>query len=621
MSFNNALSGINAAQKDLNVTANNIANVNTTGFKESRAEFADVYANSIFVNAKTQVGNGVATGAVAQQFHQGALQFTNNALDLAIQGNGFFVTSDGLTNLDRTYTRAGAFKLNENSYMVSNSGGYLQGYEINADGTPKAVSITATRPIQIPDRAGEPVQTSQVNASFNLPTTSTPKASGADPLMTSQVNSSFNLDSSADVINPGLAFDPNDSSTYSMQTTTDVYDSLGEKHTITQYFAKDADPANPTQSAVPATWRMYLFQGTTPININDAGTPRQFARINFDTSGTMTGTVPAELKTVPLGTPNPPSAVPGAGINMNGANESQVVEFKFDAVSESASPYKVNQLSQDGIARTYSKFDPKDSTTYSSSTSVVAYDSLGEPHTITQYFVKEADSTDPSKATVPTAWRMYLYEGDKPIDIVGGQATAMATGLSQAPLSARVTFDASGRMQTPTSPEVIKTEPLGTPGAGIITNGADGTQDIELKLGTVTQYASPFEVNQLTQDGSTVGRLTKVEITGDGIISATYSNATTVKVAMVAMAKFANSQGLTQVGDTSWRQSLLSGDALPGTPNSGTFGSIKSSALEQSNVDLTTELVDLITAQRNFQANSRSLEVNSSLQQNILQIR
>lgn len=448
MSFNNALSGINAAQKDLNVTANNIANVNTTGFKESRAEFADVYANSIFVNAKTQVGNGVATGAVAQQFHQGALQFTNNALDLAIQGNGFFVTSDGLSNLDRTYTRSGAFKLNENSYMVSNSGGYLQGYEINSDGTPKAVSINATKPIQIPDKAGEPVQTSKVEAGFNLP---------------------------------------------------------------------------------------------------------------------------SDTKTL---------------MDVNA-----------------------------------SKFDPKDSTTYSSSTSVVTYDSLGEAHTITQYFVKEADATDPTQAAVPTAWRMYLYQDDKPIDIAGGQATTMATGVSQAPLSARVTFDASGKMVTPTTPAVIKTEPLGTPGAGIITNGADGTQDIEFKFGTVTQYSSPFEVSKLTQDGSTVGRLTKVEIGADGIVSATYSNATTVKVAMVAMAKFANSQGLTQVGDTSWRQSLLSGDALPGTPNTGTFGSIKSSALEQSNVDLTTELVDLITAQRNFQANSRSLEVNSSLQQSILQIR
>ncbi|MGY3931316.1 flagellar hook protein FlgE [Aeromonas encheleia] len=452
MSFNNALSGINAAQKDLNVTANNIANVNTTGFKESRAEFADVYANSIFVNAKTQVGNGVATGAVAQQFHQGALQFTNNALDLAIQGNGFFVTSDGMNSLDRTYTRSGAFKLNENSYMVSNSGGYLQGYETNADGTPKAVSISATKPIQIPDKAGEPVQTSQVNAGFNLPSDAKPQAVG------------------------------------------------------------------------------------------------------------------------------------------NGAADA-------------------------------SKFDRTDLNTYSSSTSVIAYDSLGEPHTITQYFVKEADPADTTKAAVPTAWRMYLYKGDQPIDIVGGTATTMATGVSQAPLSAKVTFDASGKMVTPTTPAVIKTEALGTPGAGIITNGADGTQQIEFKFGTVTQYASPFEVNKLTQDGSTVGRLTKVEIGADGIVSATYSNATTVKVAMVAVAKFANSQGLTQIGDTSWRQSMLSGDALPGTPNTGTFGSIKSSALEQSNVDLTTELVDLITAQRNFQANSRSLEVNTSLQQSILQIR
>ncbi|BEE17098.1 MULTISPECIES: flagellar hook protein FlgE [Aeromonas] len=452
MSFNNALSGVNAAQKDLNVTANNIANVNTTGFKESRAEFADVYANSIFVNAKTQVGNGVATGAVAQQFHQGALQFTNNSLDLAIQGNGFFVTSDGLTNLDRTYTRAGAFKLNENSYMVNNQGHYLQGYEINDDGTPKAVSINATKPIQIPDRAGEPVQTSKIEASFNLPSTATPLPAG-------------------------------------------------------------------------------------------------------------------------------------------------------------------------NAAADASTFDPKDSKTYSSSTSVVVYDSLGEPHTITQYFIKEADPADLTKPADPTSWRMYLYEGDKPIDIVGGTAPTMATGLNQAPQGAKIQFGADGKMITPTSPAVITTEALGAGGAGIITNGADPTQQVEIKLGTVTQYASPFEVNKLTQDGSTVGRLTKVEITPDGIVSATYSNATTVKVAMVAMAKFANSQGLTQVGDTSWRESLLSGAALPGTPNSGTFGSIKSSALEQSNVDLTNELVDLITAQRNFQANSRSLEVNSSLQQTILQIR
>lgn len=258
MSFNNALSGVNAAQKDLNVTANNIANVNTMGFKESRAEFADVYANSIFVNAKTQVGNGVATGAVAQQFHQGALQFTNNALDLAIQGNGFFVTSDGLTNLDRTYTRAGAFKLNENSYMVNNQGHYLQGYEINVDGTPKAVSINATKPIQIPDKAGEPIQTSKIEASFNLP-------SKADPLP-----SGFGG-------GPASTFDPKDSKTYSSSTSVVVYDSLGEPHTITQYFVKEADPLNPGKPTTPTSWRMYLYQGDTSIDIVGGAAPTMAA--------------------------------------------------------------------------------------------------------------------------------------------------------------------------------------------------------------------------------------------------------------------------------------------------------------------------------------------------------
>lgn len=433
MSFNNALSGVNAAQKDLNVTANNIANVNTMGFKESRAEFADVYANSIFVNAKTQVGNGVATGAVAQQFHQGALQFTNNALDLAIQGNGFFVTSDGLTNLDRTYTRAGAFKLNENSYMVNNQGHYLQGYEINTDGTPKAVSINATKPIQIPDRAGEPKMTELVEASFNL----------------------------------------------SIESKT---------------------------------------------------------------------------------TPTDPAA-----------------------------------------------FDPTNSATFAHSTSVTIYDSLGAPHVITKYFVRHEDPLVPGTPMTPGTWSMYMYEGDKPIDIASG-APSPGPGI---PTGVQMTFTSGGKLDTTIPPAPIKTVTLGT-AAGIINNGADPTQELEIRLSDVTQYNSPFNVTKLTQDGATVGNLTKVEITPDGIVSATYSNATTLKVAMVALAKFANSQGLTQVGDTSWRQSLLSGDALPGTPNSGTLGSIKSSAVEQSNVDLTSQLVNLITAQRNFQANSRSLEVNSS---------
>ncbi len=431
MSFNIALSGLNAAQKNLDVTANNIANVNTIGFKGSRAEFADVYSSSVFSNAKTTVGNGVQTAAVTQQFYQGALQTTNNALDLAIKGEGFFVTSGDLSSQERTYTRAGAFQVNDSGYVTTAQGQYLQVYQVNEDGTPKAVSLDSTSSLQIPSVAGKPTATTKVNASLNLP------ASG-----------------------------------------------------------NAVDPAN---------------------------------------------------------------------------------------------------------------FDPTDSDTYTSSTSVVIYDSLGDSHTVTQYFMK--DST--AAATNPNTWRLVTYMDDKPVDITGGTGT---------PAGAVLTFDSQGALTTQT-PATIVTEQLGAAGAGIINNGADGTQTFEIDFDNITQYAAAFEVNSLAQNGSTVGQLTNVDIGSNGLVSATYSNGTTVNLGMVAMAKFANPQGLTQIGDTSWKSSLDSGEAVPSVAGVGTVGSVQSSALEASNTDLSSSLVELITAQRNYQANSRALEVNSTLQQTILQIR
>lgn len=436
MSFNIALSGINASQKQLDVTSNNIANVNTTGFKGSRAEFADVYSSSVFANANTQVGNGVQTAAVTQQFSQGALQSTNNALDLAIKGDGFFVTSGGVTDLDKTYTRSGAFQVNDSGYVTTAQGQYLQVYQVNSDGTPKAVSLDSTVPLQIPDQAGKPQQTSTITASLNL-------------------------------------------------------------------------PAN--------------------------------------------------------------------GTAVNPAN-----------------------------------FNPSDSSTYTSSTSVVTYDSLGQSHTMTQYFLKDSTTTNTN------TWRMLTYVDNKPVNITGG-----STLSSTLPTAATLVFDSQGVLDTTVTtnpnPNPITTESLGT--AGVITNGADATQTLTVKFPTITQYASAFTVNSISQDGSTVGQLTKVNIDSSGLVQAAYSNGTTAYLGMVAMAKFPNPQGLTQIGDTSWKASLTSGTAVPSMAGVGTVGSVQSSALESSNTDLSSELVNLIAAQRNYQANSRALEVNSSLQQTILQIR
>lgn len=451
MSFNIALSGLNAAQKDLDVTSNNIANVNTTGFKESRAEFVDVYAASLLASGKTKVGDGVLTSDVAQQFSQGSIQFTNNALDLAITGNGFFATVPTIDSLETSYTRAGQFKLNADNFVVNSQGGHLLGFPVNADGSSASVSLSTATPIRIPTASGAPTPSTEVDIRMNLPA--------------------------------GDAF------------------------------------------------------------------------------------------------------ITGAPAN----------------------------------------FDPTDPLTYNHSTSVTVFDSLGDSHIMTYYFVKE----DP--AVNANTWTMYTAVDGTMLDVPGGvnniaNPTAGVTGSPATINGARLQFTSGGDFNAQT-PATILTSALH---AGILTNGADPTNQIiiDFNLDTAgpnpnepTQFASNFEVTSLEQNGLAVGRLTGLDIDEDGLIRATYSNGTSAPLSRIALVNFANEQGLTQIGNTSWKESLVSGEALAGEAGSGTFGTINSSALEQSNVNLTAELIDLISAQRNFQANSRSLEVDNQLNQTILQIR
>ncbi|WP_445765770.1 flagellar hook protein FlgE [Rheinheimera sp.] len=441
MSFQIALSGLAAAQKDLDVTANNIANVNTTGFKESRAEFADVYATSIFASGRTKVGDGASTSIVAQQFSQGSLQFTNNSLDLAITGEGFFTTTPDRFSQDMTYTRSGAFKLNKDNFIVDNKGNFLQGFAVDpVTGENQSVSLSTTQPIAIPTSAGAPRATNNVFLSMNL-------------------------DSRVVAPSAAVPFSPTDRATYNNSTSVNVYDSLGEPHTVTTYFRK-LDTTPPANSE----WETFVVWGDRTATPPAAGSYFQGSNIEFDSNGNFVPTVPTPTITLPLAELNEPAN----GYLSNGA------QFLTDVV---------------------------------------------------------------------------------------------------------VNFrDASG-VKMP------------------------------------TQYAATFDVTNLSQDGSTVGNLTGVDIDSFGRVLASYSNGDSAYLAQVAMVRFANVQGLKQVGNTSWKQSITSGEPIAGQANTGTFGAVNSSALEQSNVNLTTELVDLISAQRNFQANSRALEVNSTLQQTVLQIR
>ena len=249
--FGISLSGLNASQKYLDVTSNNIANVNTVGFKRSRAEFSDIYSNMIFTNSKVATGLGVVTATVAQQFQQGTLTGdTGNNLDLAINGTGFFVLSPDLNSTDkltpaqdRTYTRAGDFEVNNKGYVVTPQGDYLQVYDVDEDNVAINLDIGSTHALQIPSTTGAPKATTELTIGLNLP-------ANADHLTVT-------------------SFDPKDSSTYTASTSQSMHDSLGGAHTLTYYFIKSTDNGTDNYSSTnPTKWYALTFVDGNPVDIS-----------------------------------------------------------------------------------------------------------------------------------------------------------------------------------------------------------------------------------------------------------------------------------------------------------------------------------------------------------------
>ncbi len=405
MPFNIALSGLNAASDDLGVTANNIANANTNGFKQSRAEFAEVFAASSESLTANAIGSGVRLKSIAQEFSQGNVDFTGNTLDLAITGQGFFTLSD---DGSLSYTRAGAFSADRSGFVT------------DADG----------RRLQIYPPVGQGV--------FN---------------------------------------------------TGDLQD-------------------------------LRLFTGQ-----------------------------------------NPPQA-------------STEIELGLNLPADASVP--VNPV-----------FDSGDPSSFNHTTSTTIYDSLGAPHTAAVYFIKDAAAN---------TWqtRMQIDGTD-----VGGTST--------------LAFDQAGQITTPAG-GLINFPPF-TP--------ASGASDItlELNLAQTTQFGGSYAVNTLAQNGFTAGRLTGIEIDPSGVVFARFTNGRSDELGKVALSNFASVGNLGQISDTNWVETFGSGDVLRGEAGTATFGLIQAGALEASNVDLTEQLVNMITAQRNFQANAQVISTADAITQTIINIR
>jgi flagellar hook protein FlgE len=439
MSFNIGLSGLYAANKSLDVTGNNIANVATTGFKSSRTEFADQYAQSIRgTSGQTQVGSGVSTAAVAQQFSQGNLTTgTANSLDLAINGNGFFMLSN---NGEKLYTRAGAFHTDKEGYVVNSAGMKLQGYNVDANGD---VVNGALSDLRVDSSNLEPKATNAITNVANLNSTT------ALPTVTT--------------------FDPTDTKSYNVKYSTPTYDSQGNAHTLDQYFVKTGTN----------TWSMYSLMDGRSISDPTSTTPDK-NDLTFNSSGGL--------------------VVTGTGVPSSSAN----IAFNTDG-------------------------------TFSVSN-----------------------------------WKPGVQVG-------------------------------SG---TTTSWEE---------------NGASG-DTIKLNMAGITQTASVSGLITQDQNGYATGQLSAMSVDSTGNLFATYTNGKSQVIGQVSLTNFANVQGLAQAGGTNWRETFASGVPVSGTPQSGTLGNITGQALEDSNVDLTMELVNLIKAQSNYQANAKTISTQSTIMQTTIQM-
>lgn len=439
MSYNIGLSGLNAANKALNVTGNNIANVATTGFKASRAEFADQYSSSIRGTSagRTTIGTGVRTAAISQQFSSGNINGTGQALDMAIDGNGFFALND---NGSKIYTRAGAFYSDKQGFVVNAGGANLQGYGVDENG--QVVQGVLTN-LQIDTANLTPKATSKIDQTVNL------KSSDGAPTVT--------------------PFDPADVKSYNFTFSSDVYDSQGNAHQLNQYFIKD-DTSN--------SWKMYS--------------------------------------------------------TIDGRN-------------------------------------PQDPT-----------------------------STQPLINDLP-------FKSDGTLNADALTAGPVAGGLS---INANKTFNLDNWI------------PAQKNAAGQWTaNGANANPGgVSLDMLGMTQYNAASAVTAKDQDGFATGELTGLSVDKGGFLFANFTNGQNKVIGQVAIASFSNMQGLTPIGGTNWQESFSSGVPVIGAPDTGTLGQIAGASLEDSNVDLTGELVNLIKAQSNYQANAKTISTESTIMQTIIQM-
>ncbi len=656
--FNTAVTGLKAATTDLDVTGNNIANASTVGFKSSRTEFGDIYATAVVGAGSSNVaGAGVTVTDIAQDFQAGTIEFTNNNLDLAINGSGFFQLDDGQGGT--TYTRAGSFELDKNGFMVSKTGKFLQGYGLDSEGNRLPIGNLAVTQKESPPKATE------------------------------DIDLSFNIDSREDAKTLLADYDKDEPGSFTYSTTVRTFDSLGNEHTI-KFNMAEARPQQAQQAVtLPAPGanditisgvtitiaeQAALLLGGAGVAVPDTSlTPAQQAAQQA-VLDKLTDPVTGDPRIGELITDSPNAGditlrfksefpepdlvqVSGAGASVLETTEiaaNETYTFPIDAtevplvapivleVGGVSIPALGIGSTDDQIGQAISSTEAKILDANPDVESVI-YDNVNKQIVVT--YKAEAGDITPGEAITITetsgaaagtpftaavvkdgdnsfqgVYRMYAYlNGSEQLDI-GKALDPGEAGTGSEPGPILVKFNPSNGLLTGINGNQFSANAV-VPAITITgADPADTTTVINLDIANTTQFASASIVKASAQDGYTKGDLIGVTFSGTGEMVASFSNGQNQDLGVVAIATFENQSGLSPSGDTEWSATLTSGDAIVNPPGTGLNGTLQSAALEQSNVDLSAELVSLIEAQRNFQANSKTLETLNTVTQNILQI-
>ncbi|MFC3150013.1 flagellar hook protein FlgE [Litoribrevibacter euphylliae] len=666
MSFGVGLTGLKGAQTDLDVTGHNIANAGTVGFKQSRVEFGDLYAAN--VSSSGASGQGVNINQISQQFNQGEITFTENNLDLAINGEGFFVVQNTLG--EQFYTRSGMFGLDREGYIVTNTGERVQGF-----GVPDELQLqpqpNPARPlgdIQVDDADMAPNRTTDVETEFNLDsrqeyvTGGLPATSDGTGVSVPQVGatngySATTTASTVQIVN--AAFTPNQVISDVSWTANDSANAIATAISNVEGATASATTTVQIDAGILAATGVVLNGNLLASTATGANTGSAIAAeisslSNFSASfdaATNTLTVVNDLG-FDVQLDSTAGAFNVSGI-ANGVNQGTVAAGAGTTVTTGgyvditldAGLYLVNNDSATapndvvfGATPTDDSsvirpFSPTDSESYNHTTSVTIYDSLGNPHIMTQYFVKEPPTLTASNENT---WTMYAlidgyHIGDQNPAYDSTQPESLTNSMNL-PLSQQIVFDTSGEIQStnPSTPLLVDDwqprdadgNPNGSdgPASGVEPTVPPTSSNFVIDITGSTQHASQFAINGLAQDGFSTGTLVGLDVGTDGQVVGRYTNGETRTFAYIAMANFTNEQGLVPIGDTMWRGSAAAGEAVINLPGTAALGQIQSAALENSNVDLSDELVGLIIAQRNYQANAKTIETENTISQTILNI-